>query len=119
MPNSARRPHHSDFHAHPAPERSPARRRHLSLDLPSGQTQRLRPGEGHRGPRHPGEPQAATREAIRTFRAHDEATLAQQYEVKDDAEKLLATSRAAARQLQHLFEADEVYSPEPKRRSAR
>jgi monovalent cation:proton antiporter-2 (CPA2) family protein len=55
-----------------------------------------------------GQPEAATRELVRTFREHDEDTLAQQYEVKEDEAKLLATSRAAARQLEQLFEADET-----------
>jgi len=36
----------------------------------------------------------------------DEATLEAQYQVKDDDEKFLATSRAAAQQLEKLFEAD-------------
>ena len=40
------------------------------------------------------------------FRAHDEATLARQYAVKEDDVKFLATSREAAQQLEKLFEAD-------------
>jgi monovalent cation:proton antiporter-2 (CPA2) family protein len=58
-----------------------------------------------------GQSEAATTDTVRRFREHDEATLAKQYEVKDDEEKLVATSRAAARQLEHLFEADEVEGP--------
>src|SRR5438874_6838248 len=53
-----------------------------------------------------GETPAAAREAVRRFRQHDEATLAAQYQVKDDESKFLATSREAAKQLEKLFEAD-------------
>jgi monovalent cation:proton antiporter-2 (CPA2) family protein len=53
-----------------------------------------------------GETAAAAREAVRRFRVHDEKTLAAQYKVKGDEEKFLATSRAAAQQLEKLFEAD-------------
>jgi glutathione-regulated potassium-efflux system ancillary protein KefC/glutathione-regulated potassium-efflux system protein KefB len=53
-----------------------------------------------------GETPAAAREAVRRFRQADEATLEAQYQVKDDAEKFLATSREAAQQLEKLFEAD-------------
>jgi monovalent cation:proton antiporter-2 (CPA2) family protein len=53
-----------------------------------------------------GETPAAAREAVRRFRQADEATLEAQYQVKDDDEKFLATSRAAAQQLEKLFEAD-------------
>jgi monovalent cation:proton antiporter-2 (CPA2) family protein len=53
-----------------------------------------------------GKTPAAAREAVRRFRQADEATLEAQYQVKDDAEKFLATSRAAAQQLEKLFDAD-------------
>ena len=53
-----------------------------------------------------GETPAAAREAVRRFRAHDEATLEKQYAVKEDDTKFLATSREAAQQLEKLFEAD-------------
>jgi len=53
-----------------------------------------------------GETPAKAREAVRRFRQHDEATLAAQYQVKDDETKFLATSREAAQQLERLFEAD-------------
>ena len=43
---------------------------------------------------------------MRRFRAHDEATLAEQYAVKEDDTKFLATSREAAQQLEKLFESD-------------
>jgi glutathione-regulated potassium-efflux system ancillary protein KefC/glutathione-regulated potassium-efflux system protein KefB len=43
---------------------------------------------------------------IRTFRAHDQATLLAQAAVKDDEAKLIASTTAAARQLESLFEAD-------------
>jgi glutathione-regulated potassium-efflux system ancillary protein KefC/glutathione-regulated potassium-efflux system protein KefB len=50
----------------------------------------------------------AARETVRRFREHDEATLAAQYEVKEDESKFLTTTREAAQQLEKLFEADEV-----------
>src|SRR5215469_16114399 len=53
-----------------------------------------------------GETPSAAREAVRRFRAHDEATLTAQYQVKEDEEKFIATTTAAARQLEKLFEAD-------------
>jgi monovalent cation:proton antiporter-2 (CPA2) family protein len=53
-----------------------------------------------------GQTSAAAREAIRRFRVHDEKTLLAQYQVKEDADKFLATSLAAAKQLESLFEAD-------------
>jgi monovalent cation:proton antiporter-2 (CPA2) family protein len=53
-----------------------------------------------------GETPAAAREAVRRFRLHDEATLVAQYQVKEDEEKFLATTTAAAKQLEKLFEAD-------------
>jgi monovalent cation:proton antiporter-2 (CPA2) family protein len=46
------------------------------------------------------------REAVRRFRKHDEATLAAQYQVKEDEQKFIATTTAAAAQLEKLFEAD-------------
>ncbi|HEV3179287.1 MAG TPA: monovalent cation:proton antiporter-2 (CPA2) family protein [Steroidobacteraceae bacterium] len=62
-----------------------------------------------------GETPAVAREAVRRFRQHDEQTLEAQYQVKEDEEKFLATSREAAQQLERLFEADrtgpEVNSP--------
>jgi monovalent cation:proton antiporter-2 (CPA2) family protein len=58
-----------------------------------------------------GETPAAAREAVRRFRQHDEATLDAQYRVKEDEEKFLATSRAAAQQLEKLFEADRSPAP--------
>jgi monovalent cation:proton antiporter-2 (CPA2) family protein len=57
-----------------------------------------------------GETPAAAREAVRRFRVHDEATLAAQYEVKEDETKFLATTREAAEQLEKLFEADRTDS---------
>ena len=53
-----------------------------------------------------GETPASAREVVRRFRVHDEQTLEAQYQVKGDEEKFLATSRAAAQQLEKLFEAD-------------
>jgi monovalent cation:proton antiporter-2 (CPA2) family protein len=57
-----------------------------------------------------GESAANAREAVRRFREHDQKTLQAQYEVKDDEEKFLATSIAAAKQLERLFEADQADS---------
>jgi len=53
-----------------------------------------------------GETPAAAREAVRRFRLHDQKTLEAQYQVKEDEEKFLATSREAAQQLEKLFETD-------------
>jgi glutathione-regulated potassium-efflux system ancillary protein KefC/glutathione-regulated potassium-efflux system protein KefB len=53
-----------------------------------------------------GQTAAQAREVVRRFRIHDEATLARQYEVKEDDKKFLATSLEAAQQLEKLFEAD-------------
>ena len=58
-----------------------------------------------------GETPSAAREAVRRFRQADEATLEAQYQVKDDEEKFLATSREAAQQLEKLFEADRPRPP--------
>jgi len=49
---------------------------------------------------------AEAREAVRRFRQYDQQTLEAQYQVKEDEEKFLATSLAAAQQLEKLFEAD-------------
>jgi voltage-gated potassium channel Kch len=57
-----------------------------------------------------GETPAAAREAVRRFRQHDEATLAAQYQVKEDEAKFLATTRESAEQLERLFEADRIKS---------
>jgi monovalent cation:proton antiporter-2 (CPA2) family protein len=57
-----------------------------------------------------GETPASAREAVRRFREHDQKTLQAQYQVKDDEEKFLATSIAAAKQLEQLFEADQAGS---------
>jgi monovalent cation:proton antiporter-2 (CPA2) family protein len=57
-----------------------------------------------------GETPANAREAVRRFREHDQKTLQAQYEVKDDEEKFRATSIAAAKQLEQLFEADQAGS---------
>jgi len=52
----------------------------------------------------------ATREAaardVRRFREHDEATLVAQAAVKDDEEKVMATAKESAAQLERLFESD-------------
>jgi len=53
-----------------------------------------------------GEPPATAKALVRKFRQHDEATFDAQYAVKDDETKFIATTSAAARQLEQLFEAD-------------
>jgi glutathione-regulated potassium-efflux system protein KefB len=55
-----------------------------------------------------GDPPSSAKALVRKFRQHDEATFDAQYAVKDDETKFLATSRAAATQLEELFEADEA-----------
>jgi len=62
-----------------------------------------------------GETPASSREAVRRFRDHDQKTLLAQYQVKEDEEKFLATTRAAAQQLERLFEADEASSDAARR----
>ena len=57
-----------------------------------------------------GDPSASAKASVRKFRQHDEATFDAQYAVKDDETKFLATSRAAASQLEQLFAADEAKS---------
>jgi len=57
-----------------------------------------------------GQTPATAREAVRRFRQHDEATLDAQYQVKEDETKFLATTRAAAEQLERLFDADRAKS---------
>jgi glutathione-regulated potassium-efflux system ancillary protein KefC/glutathione-regulated potassium-efflux system protein KefB len=49
---------------------------------------------------------AAADSTVRRFREHDERTLAAQYSVKDDEDKLKASTREAAAQLRKLFETD-------------
>ena len=55
-----------------------------------------------------GDPSSSAKALVKKFRQHDEATFDAQYAVKDDETKLVATSRAAATQLEKLFEADEA-----------
>jgi glutathione-regulated potassium-efflux system ancillary protein KefC/glutathione-regulated potassium-efflux system protein KefB len=57
-----------------------------------------------------GETPAVARDVVRRFREHDQKTLQAQYAVKGDQEKFLATTTAAAKQLERLFEADEAGS---------
>jgi len=47
-------------------------------------------------------------ETARRFRTHDEVTMQRQYAVKDDEKKLIESAQEAARQLEHLFESDDV-----------
>jgi glutathione-regulated potassium-efflux system ancillary protein KefC/glutathione-regulated potassium-efflux system protein KefB len=60
---------------------------------------------------------AAARETVRRFRQHDELTLRAQYAVKEDQEKFVATTRAAAEQLEKLFDADQPGSEGSARRT--
>ncbi len=53
-----------------------------------------------------GETSTTSRDTVRRFREHDEATLAAQFAVREDEQKLIARTREAALQLQQLFEAD-------------
>jgi monovalent cation:proton antiporter-2 (CPA2) family protein len=53
-----------------------------------------------------GDSSASARALVRKFRQHDEATFDAQYAVKDDETKFIATTSAAAVQLEELFEAD-------------
>jgi monovalent cation:proton antiporter-2 (CPA2) family protein len=55
-----------------------------------------------------GDSSAGAKALVRKFRQHDEGTFEAQYAVKDDETKFMATSRAAATQLEKLFEADEA-----------
>jgi glutathione-regulated potassium-efflux system ancillary protein KefC/glutathione-regulated potassium-efflux system protein KefB len=49
---------------------------------------------------------ATAADQVRRFRRHDEETLSEQASVREDEEKFIATTQAAARQLEKLFEAD-------------
>ncbi len=49
---------------------------------------------------------ATAASTVQRFREHDEQTLEAQYAVKDDEDKLKASAREAAAQLQKLFESD-------------
>jgi glutathione-regulated potassium-efflux system ancillary protein KefC/glutathione-regulated potassium-efflux system protein KefB len=57
-----------------------------------------------------GDAPANAKALVRKFRQHDEATFDAQYTVKDDENKFLSTTRAAASQLEQLFAADEAKS---------
>ena len=53
-----------------------------------------------------GDEPATARRSVALFRAHDETTLADQFAIRDDDDKFLATTKASAVQLESLFEAD-------------
>jgi monovalent cation:proton antiporter-2 (CPA2) family protein len=53
-----------------------------------------------------GDEPAAARRSVALFRGHDEATLADQFAIRDDEDKFRATAQASAVQLESLFEAD-------------
>lgn len=64
---------------------------------------------------------AEARRSVALFRAHDEATLAEQQSMKDDEDKLRVSIQESAAQLERLFEADRLERPErgPERGPAR
>jgi voltage-gated potassium channel Kch len=49
---------------------------------------------------------AAADEAVRRFRAHDEALLERQRAFRDDESRLISSAREAAEELERLFEQD-------------
>ncbi len=53
-----------------------------------------------------GTPRAQAHTEVRRFRDHDEQALQEQAAMMDDEEKLIATAKASAAQLEQLFEAD-------------
>ena len=53
-----------------------------------------------------GDERAAAQRSVALFRAHDEATLQDQFEIRGDEAKFQATAQASAVQLESLFEAD-------------
>ncbi|MFO1407158.1 MAG: monovalent cation:proton antiporter-2 (CPA2) family protein [Steroidobacteraceae bacterium] len=53
-----------------------------------------------------GDTATRARATVRRFRDHDEATLIEQFGMRDDADRLIASAAASARQLEQLFEAD-------------
>jgi glutathione-regulated potassium-efflux system protein KefB len=53
-----------------------------------------------------GVPPAEARQSVKTFRAHDEKTLAEQSALKEDQEKLIAAVKESATQLERLFQSD-------------
>jgi glutathione-regulated potassium-efflux system ancillary protein KefC/glutathione-regulated potassium-efflux system protein KefB len=56
--------------------------------------------------------------AVERFRAHDERMLEEQYAIKDDEQKMIASVQASARQLEQLFDADLAADPERRRAAA-
>ena len=53
-----------------------------------------------------GLPPAEARQSVKTFRAHDERTLAEQAALSEDQEKLIAAAKESAAQLERLFQSD-------------
>jgi len=53
-----------------------------------------------------GLPPAEARASVKTFRAHDEQMLIEQYAVKEDQEKMIAAVKESAAQLERLFQSD-------------
>jgi glutathione-regulated potassium-efflux system ancillary protein KefC/glutathione-regulated potassium-efflux system protein KefB len=53
-----------------------------------------------------GEAPAAAHAAVKKFRQHDEKTLSEQYAIKEDEAKFLASTQESAQQLEQLYESD-------------
>ncbi len=53
-----------------------------------------------------GVPAAEAKRSVKTFRAHDERTLAEQSAFKEDQEKMIAAVKESAAQLERLFQSD-------------
>jgi monovalent cation:proton antiporter-2 (CPA2) family protein len=53
-----------------------------------------------------GDSPAAARAAVKKFRQHDEKTLNEQYAIKEDEAKFLASTQESAQQLEKLYESD-------------
>jgi monovalent cation:proton antiporter-2 (CPA2) family protein len=53
-----------------------------------------------------GEAPAAAHAAVKKFRQHDEKTLSEQYAIKEDEAKFLASAQESAQQLEKLYESD-------------
>jgi monovalent cation:proton antiporter-2 (CPA2) family protein len=57
-----------------------------------------------------GDAPATARAAVKRFRQHDEKTLGEQYAIKEDEVKFMASARESAQQLEKLFDSDSAKS---------
>ena len=57
-----------------------------------------------------GDAPGTARAAVKKFRQHDERTLGEQYAIKEDEVKFLASARESAQQLEKLFDSDSAKS---------